>query len=65
VARYLLRRLGFLFLTLLLTSVVIFVLTQFLPGDVARIVLGREAVRRRWSGSEPNWASIDRCRCST
>jgi len=43
VARYILRRLGFLLLTLLLTSLVIFVLTQFLPGDVARIMLGREA----------------------
>lgn len=41
--RFALRRLAFLLLTLLLTSVVIFVLTQFLPGDVARIILGREA----------------------
>ncbi|MCI0398190.1 MAG: ABC transporter permease [Chloroflexi bacterium] len=42
-ARYLLRRLGFLVLTLLVTSLVIFIVTQFLPGDVARVVLGREA----------------------
>jgi peptide/nickel transport system permease protein len=41
--RYLLRRLGFLALTLLLTSLIIFVVTQLLPGDVARVVLGREA----------------------
>lgn len=41
--KYLIRRLGFLALTLLLTSVIIFTVTQFLPGDVARIVLGREA----------------------
>ena len=41
--RFLLRRLGFLALTVLLTSIVIFVVTQFLPGDVARIILGREA----------------------
>ena len=41
--RFLLRRLGFLALTVLLTSVLIFVVTQFLPGDVARIILGREA----------------------
>jgi peptide/nickel transport system permease protein len=40
---FLLRRLGFLLLTLLLTSLAIFVVTQLLPGDVARIVLGREA----------------------
>jgi peptide/nickel transport system permease protein len=40
---FLLRRLGFLLLTLLLTSATIFVVTQLLPGDIARIVLGREA----------------------
>lgn len=42
-SRYLLRRLGFLALTLLLTSLVIFTITQLLPGDVARVILGREA----------------------
>lgn len=42
-ARYLLRRFGFLLLTLLLTSLIIFAITQWLPGDVARIILGREA----------------------
>jgi peptide/nickel transport system permease protein len=41
--RYILRRLGFLLLTLLLTSIIIFVVTQLLPGDVARVILGREA----------------------
>ncbi|MCS6906691.1 MAG: ABC transporter permease [Anaerolineales bacterium] len=41
--KYLLRRLGFLILTLLITSMVIFIVTQFLPGDVARVILGREA----------------------
>ena len=40
---YLLRRLGFLVLTLVLTSILIFVITQWLPGDVARVLLGREA----------------------
>ncbi|MBI1800011.1 MAG: ABC transporter permease [Chloroflexi bacterium] len=42
-SRYLARRLGFLLLTLLLTSLLIFVITQLLPGDVARVILGREA----------------------
>jgi peptide/nickel transport system permease protein len=42
-ARYLTRRLGFLLLTLLVTSLIIFAITQFLPGDVCRTVLGREA----------------------
>lgn len=41
--RYLARRLGFLGLTLLLTSMIIFTVTQWLPGDVARVILGREA----------------------
>lgn len=42
-SRYLLRRFAFLLLTLLLTSLIVFTVTQFLPGDVARVVLGREA----------------------
>ena len=41
--RYILRRLGFLLLTVLLTSIIIFAVTQLLPGDVCRIILGREA----------------------
>ena len=41
--RYLLRRLGFLLLTLVLTSIIVFAVTQLLPGDIARIILGREA----------------------
>jgi peptide/nickel transport system permease protein len=40
---YFLRRLGFLLLTLLLTSLLVFLVTQWLPGDVCRIILGREA----------------------
>lgn len=42
-APYLLRRLILLGLTLLITSAIIFALTQLLPGDVARLVLGRDA----------------------
>lgn len=41
--RYVLRRLGFLVLTLLITSVIVFAVTQLLPGDTARVILGREA----------------------
>jgi peptide/nickel transport system permease protein len=40
---YVLRRLGFLLLTLLVTSIIVFLVTQALPGDVARVILGREA----------------------
>jgi len=43
VTTYVLRRLIFLGLTLIVTSLVIFIITQLLPGDVARVVLGREA----------------------
>ena len=40
---YVARRLGLVILTLLISSVVIFVVTQILPGDVARSILGRFA----------------------
>ncbi len=42
-ARYFLRRIGLLLLTVALTSLIVFVITQYLPGDVCRIILGREA----------------------
>lgn len=41
--RYIARRIGFLILTLLLTSIIVFVVARLLPGDVARVILGREA----------------------
>jgi peptide/nickel transport system permease protein len=41
--RYVLRRFGFLLVTILLTSLIVFLVTQWLPGDVCRITLGREA----------------------
>lgn len=41
--RYTLRRLGFLVVTVILTSLIVFLVTQLLPGDVARVILGREA----------------------
>lgn len=37
------RRVGGVLLTLLLTSIVVFALTNVVPGDVARRILGREA----------------------
>ena len=40
---YAVRRLGFMLVTLLMTSLIIFLVTQVLPGDVCRILLGREA----------------------
>lgn len=40
---YLLRRLGFILLTMLLASIIIFAATQLLPGDVAQVVLGQFA----------------------
>ncbi|MGH2538252.1 MAG: ABC transporter permease [Candidatus Promineifilaceae bacterium] len=41
--RYLARRLAFLGLTLLVASLLVFAITQFLPGDPCRVILGREA----------------------
>ncbi|MFP4510816.1 MAG: ABC transporter permease [Spirochaetaceae bacterium] len=41
--RYLIRRVIALALTLLVTSFIIFALTNLLPGDIARLVLGRDA----------------------
>lgn len=40
---YVARRLGLVLLTLLISSVLIFIVTQILPGDVAKAVLGRFA----------------------
>ncbi len=59
-SRFLLRRLAFLGLTLVFTSMLVFAVTQLLPGDVARIVLGRDAgtaalerFRAEWGLSDP------------
>jgi peptide/nickel transport system permease protein len=41
--RYILRRILLLVLTMLITSGIIFGLTQLLPGDIARLNLGRDA----------------------
>lgn len=40
---YLARRLGFILLTMLLASMIIFAATQLLPGDVAQVMLGQFA----------------------
>src|SRR3972149_45422 len=45
-ARFALRRLGFVILTVLLSSVLVFAATNVLPGDVATMVLGREATQQ-------------------
>ncbi len=41
--RYLVRRILLLIVTIIVTSAIIFALTQLLPGDVARLILGRDA----------------------
>lgn len=43
---YLLRRFGFILLTLFLASVIIFAATQLLPGDVAQVMLGKFATEK-------------------
>lgn len=40
--KYFIRRLAFLFITLLFTSLIVFSLTRWLPGDICRVILGRE-----------------------
>jgi peptide/nickel transport system permease protein len=42
-AIYILRRIGFILLTLFLASIIIFAATQLLPGDVAQVMLGKFA----------------------
>lgn len=42
---YVFRRLSYILLIMLLASILIFALTQFLPGDVAKLVLGRFATQ--------------------
>lgn len=41
--QFIIRRLGFMVLTLLIVSIVIFAVTEVLPGDAARAILGSEA----------------------
>ena len=40
---YLLKRIGYLALTLLITSIIVFLIAQVIPGDVCRVIIGREA----------------------
>ena len=40
---YILRRIGMILLTMLLASLIIFSITQLLPGDVAHVILGQFA----------------------
>jgi len=40
---YILRRIGFLLLTLIITSLLVFLISQVIPGDVCRVIIGREA----------------------
>jgi peptide/nickel transport system permease protein len=44
-ARYILRRLGFLLLTLVITSALVFIIAQVIPGDVCGVILGRDVSR--------------------
>ncbi len=40
---YILRRIGYLGLTLIITSFLVFLISQVIPGDVCRVIIGREA----------------------
>jgi peptide/nickel transport system permease protein len=43
VLTFIIRRLGFMVITLFIVSIVIFSVTEILPGDAARVILGPEA----------------------
>lgn len=45
--RFILRRLGFMLLTMLLVSIVIFLVSEVAPGDVARHILGQFATEEQ------------------
>jgi peptide/nickel transport system permease protein len=53
--RFLLRRLGLLLLTLWLMSVIVFVISTILPGDVASVVLGRDASPQALANLRQEW----------
>src|SRR2546421_12420421 len=53
--RFLLRRLGLLLLTLWLMSVIVFVISTILPGDVASAVLGRDATPQAGANLRHEW----------
>ena len=57
---YLLRRFGFILLTLFLASVIIFAATQLLPGDVAQVRF--DASRMEGLGWKPRYASDEAVR---
>ena len=40
---YIFRRIGFLLITLIITSLLVFLISQVIPGDVCRVIIGREA----------------------
>lgn len=42
-SKYLLRRSGFLIFTIVFASIIIFAVTQLLPGDIAKVILGQFA----------------------
>ena len=42
-ARYLARRLGLILVSLFFASVIIFLITEIIPGDVAQVILGQNA----------------------
>ena len=65
-ARYILRRLGFIALTMLLASILIFAATQVIPGDIATMILGRFATEQaKFSSARGARASTARSSSST
>ncbi|MDZ7810974.1 MAG: hypothetical protein U5L11_14040 [Arhodomonas sp.] len=63
--RFLLRRLALLGATLLVASLLIFLMTSVMPGDVGRIVLGPSPAMPPSPSSTASSAWTGRRRCAT
>ena len=54
------RRLAVAVVVSAVISVAVFTATEFLPGDVAQVVLGQSATPRQWPACAPRCISISR-----
>ncbi|MCJ7715099.1 MAG: hypothetical protein MUO54_01085, partial [Anaerolineales bacterium] len=56
---YILKRIGLLVLTLIITSILVFLIAQVIPGDVCRVIIGREAGEAALQTCRTNLGLID------
>ena len=62
---YVARRILWIATTLVVLSVLIFAITQILPGSVARVIAGQFADQEAVDAIAAKLGLNDRCRCST